>query len=127
MPLIKLIENKIIKIINEWIPSKPLKPSIRFDPLIINRKHKPTNTNENISITKRLSKNSRPVLWIYKLLDIIKIIKKAHIIINLNLGGIFNFKSSIKPKRKKKVQKDKYSKIKTFLKKYKYKKTTIGV
>ena len=41
---------------------------------------------------------------------------------SLNLGLIFIFKSSTRPKRKNNVQNDKYSGKKIFLKKYKYKK-----
>ncbi len=43
---IKFIIVKVTKIIKEWIPSKPLKPSIRLEPLIINKKHKQININE---------------------------------------------------------------------------------
>ncbi len=46
-PLIKLTKNKLIRIINEWNPKRPLYPSIKFAPLIINRKHKEIKSNEN--------------------------------------------------------------------------------
>jgi hypothetical protein len=51
--LIKLIVNKITKIIKAWILNKPLNPSIRFEPLTINKKHKIIKIREKISIVKR--------------------------------------------------------------------------
>ena len=44
--------------------NKPLNPSIRLEPLIINKKHKQINIKAKISIAIRLSKNSKPVLFI---------------------------------------------------------------
>ena len=46
----KVVKDKIPKIIKECILSKPLKPSIKLDPLIINKKHKQTKNNAKISI-----------------------------------------------------------------------------
>ena len=41
--LFKFIDNKIKFIIIKWIANKPLKPSIKFAPLIMNKKHNKTN------------------------------------------------------------------------------------
>ena len=92
------------------MPSSPLNPSIRFAPLIINKKHKQIKNNAKMSISNKLFKNNKPDLSIQVLLYITKIIKRVPIIISLNFGAIFTFKSSIKPKRKNNVQKDIYSK-----------------
>ncbi len=51
--LIKLIVNKTTKIIKAWMLNKPLNPSIRFEPLTINKKHKIIKIREKISIVKR--------------------------------------------------------------------------
>tara|TARA_B100000686_G_C16458192_1_gene795695 strand:- start:71 stop:247 length:177 start_codon:yes stop_codon:yes gene_type:complete len=56
--------NNITNIINAWMPNRPLKPSMKLDPLIINKKHIQIKINENMSISKRLFKNSRPVFSI---------------------------------------------------------------
>ena len=61
-PLCVLIINKTVIIINEWILNNQLKPSIRFDPFIINKKHKLIKIIEKISIVSNRFKNSRPVL-----------------------------------------------------------------
>ena len=61
-PLCMLIINKTVIIINEWMLNNPLKPSIRFDPFIINKKHKLIKIIEKISIVNNLFKNSKPVL-----------------------------------------------------------------
>ena len=64
LPLAKLTNNKTVKMIKEWIPNKPLKPSIRLDPLIINKKHKHIKNKAKISIARRLFKNAKPVFSI---------------------------------------------------------------
>ena len=50
---IKLIKDNIMNIINECMPNNPLKPSIRLDPFIINKKHKQIKINEKISICNK--------------------------------------------------------------------------
>ena len=40
--------------------NKPLKPSIRLEPLIINKKHKLINISEKISISNKWFKNCNP-------------------------------------------------------------------
>ena len=44
--LFKLIINNTELIIIKFIDNNPLKPSIKFAPFIINRKHKRTNTEQ---------------------------------------------------------------------------------
>ena len=53
-----------MKIIKVWIPNKPLKPSIRLEPFITNKKHKQTKNNEKISIANRLFKKFNPLFSI---------------------------------------------------------------
>ena len=48
--------------------SRPLNPSIRFDPLIINKKHKQTKKSAKISSLIRWSRNSNEILSILNLL-----------------------------------------------------------
>ena len=108
------------------MPNKPLNPSIRFDPLIINKKHKQTKNSAKISISRRLFKNSNPDFVIYSSLIITSTNKDAIIIISLNFGLIFILKSSNKPSKKNNVQNEMYSKQKMFLAKNKYKKTKIN-
>ena len=106
----RFIKNKIVKIIREWIANKPLKPSIRLDPLIINKKHKQINISAKISIATRLSKNSNPVLFIWIWCDVTSINKIIIIVINLNFGAMLIFKSSARPRTKKDKENDMYSK-----------------
>ena len=122
----KLIKNKVVKIINEWIHKRPLNPSIKFEPLTINKKHKQININAKMSIAIKLSKKSNPVFLIWVSLNKTNTIRNKVIIINLSFGAIFTFKSSAKPKIKKNVQNKIYSRDKKFLAKYKYKKTKIN-
>ena len=42
------------------MPSSPLNPSIRFAPLIINKKHKQIKNNAKMSISNKLFKNDKP-------------------------------------------------------------------
>ena len=92
------------------MPSKPLNPSIRLQPLIINKKHKVTKNSAKISIFIRFSKYSKSIVSILNLLNIIKVIKKPIMISNLNFGLICTLRSSKKPKIKNKVQNDTYPK-----------------
>ena len=55
--LSKFIIIKIILIIIKWMDKRPLKPSIRLDPLIINKKHNKTKTvMNNLELFKILNK-----------------------------------------------------------------------
>ena len=49
-------------IINKFIPSKPLKPSIKFDPLIINKKQSKIKIDKKYSFFKKLFKNIKSTL-----------------------------------------------------------------
>ena len=99
----------MLRIIKEWILSRPLKPSIRFDPLIINKKHKHIKNSAKISISKRLFKNANPVFLIYNSLCIINTIKIETMVRSLNFGLMVISKSSNNPRKKNNVQKVKYS------------------
>ena len=79
------------------IVNRPLKPSIKLAPLITNKKHNRTNTEESIWLDINENKNGISILKIF--IGKIKIIKKSKstIIINLLEGFISIFKSSIKP------------------------------
>ena len=50
---LKAIKNKTNNIIKVCIPNKPLNPSIRLEPFIINKKHKQIKNSAKISIFKR--------------------------------------------------------------------------
>ena len=51
------INSKIELIIIKFIVKSPLKPSIKFDPLIINKKHKSTKNDEkNLFSNKKFKK-----------------------------------------------------------------------
>ena len=63
-PKIKLIKNNVVRIIIEWMLNSPLKPSIKLEPFIINKKHKETKNNAKISISKSSFKKSIPVFSI---------------------------------------------------------------
>ena len=97
------------KIIKECKPNRPLNPSIRFDPLIINKKHKDIKIRAKTSICKRRFKKAIPVNSIYNPFDVTKIIKNPPIISNLNFGSKFILKSSINPNKKNNEQKEIYS------------------
>ena len=58
------------------MPSKPLNPSIRLDPFIINNIHKQTKNNANISIFMRWPKYSTEILSIAKSLNNMRGINK---------------------------------------------------
>ena len=82
-----------------FITSKPLKPSIKFAPLIIKRKHKRTKNDEKILLSIRVFKKG---ISIFKILigkkNMVPNNKKI-IICNLIEGLILIFKSSRKPTR----------------------------
>ena len=60
----KFIIYKIIKMIKECIDNRPLKPSIKLEPLIINKKHKEIKNSAKMSISKSSFKNFKPVFSI---------------------------------------------------------------
>ena len=62
--LFRFINNKIELIIIKLIVRRPLKPSIKFDPLIINKKHKSTKTVEKILLSSHEFKKIRSIYLI---------------------------------------------------------------
>ena len=56
--------HKIPRIITECMPNKPLNPSIKLDPLIINKKQRQRKNDANMSIFISLSKYSNEILSI---------------------------------------------------------------
>ena len=99
--LIKLINKKIELIKTKWIPKRPLNPSTKLAPFIINKKHNKTKQTWKILFSNQKSKKSNPDLFIW----IEKILIQSSKIINIKnkrmLGLIFIFKSSKKPKKNK--------------------------
>ncbi len=87
-------------IIIKFIASRPLKPSIRLDPFITNKKHNNTKIEENKWFDIKGSKNGISMLKIF--MGKIYVNKKIKKIINNNrvIGLTFIFKSSKKPIRK---------------------------
>jgi hypothetical protein len=63
-PLEMFIKSKIKLIVTKLIVRSPLNPSIKFAPLIINRKHNKTKMDENKLICKKFNKNGISILEI---------------------------------------------------------------
>ena len=87
----------IIFIIIKLIDNKPLKPSIKLAPLIINKKHNNTNIEENIWLVIKEVKNGISIFKIFMGNMYIKVNRMNIIIINLLNGFMLIFKSSKKP------------------------------
>ena len=81
--LFKFTYNKTEFIINKWMAKSPLKPSIRFAPFTINKKHKSTKIVEKILLSNHELKKIRSIFLTSIDNRFIKIIKD--IIININL------------------------------------------
>ena len=79
----KLIKNKFEIIINECNPNSPLYPSIKFAPLIINKKHNNTKKDEKILLCKKFDKKDMSIFKIFIGKKWIE--KERKIIINNNL------------------------------------------
>ena len=96
---VKFIKRKIEFIIKKCIPKSPLKPSIKLDPLITNKKQSKTKQIWKILFSNHKFKNTNPDLgiWIEKIL--IQIAKRHSIRIKRIFGLIFIFKSSKKPNK----------------------------
>tara|TARA_B100001093_G_C26631904_1_gene929256 strand:+ start:478 stop:828 length:351 start_codon:yes stop_codon:yes gene_type:complete len=58
----RLIDSKMKLIINICIPSKPLKPSIKFAPLIINKKHRRIKIKLKSLLDNHIFRNSKSTL-----------------------------------------------------------------
>ena len=99
--LLRLKNNKTEFIIIKFIVKRPLKPSIKFAPFIINKKHKRTKIFENILFSNHVFKKMRSTLSICMDKILISVIKKIIIKNNLMLGLILIFKSSKYPTKNK--------------------------
>ena len=78
-----LIYNRTEFIISELMAKSPLKPSIRFAPFTINKKHKSTKIEEKILLSNQLLKKIKSTFLISIENIFMKIIKNT--IININL------------------------------------------
>ena len=92
--LFKFINNKTELIIIKLIVKRPLKPSIKFAPLTINKKHKSIKIVEKILFSNHEFKKIRSIYLISMGKKIIKIIKNTIININLIFGLTFILMSS---------------------------------
>ena len=80
---------------------RPLNPSIRFDPLIIKRKHKRTKRIENNSIDKIFCKKFNSIHSIFIENIFIKMNKTTAIVASLVLGVNLSLMSSKNPIKKR--------------------------
>ena len=90
----KFINNKTELIIIKFIDKRPLKPSIKFAPFTMNKKHKRIKKVEKILFSSQEFKKIKSILLISIGKKIIKTTKKIIININLLFGLIFIFISS---------------------------------
>ena len=92
--LFKFKNNKTELIIIKLIVKRPLKPSIKFAPFTINKKHKSTKIIEKILLSNQEFKKIKSIFVISIDKKFIKMIKKTIINNNLIVGLIFIFISS---------------------------------
>ena len=92
--LFRFINSKTELIIIKLIAKRPLKPSIKFAPFTINKKHKSVKIVEKILLSNHEFKKIRSIYWISIGKKIIKISKKIIININLMFGLTFILISS---------------------------------
>ena len=95
----KLIANKILVIIKKWIDKRPLNPSIKFDPFIINKKHNNIKQVWKNLFSNHKFKKSKPDLFISIEKSSMLNNRIINIITNLIFEFILNLKSSTKPKK----------------------------
>ena len=93
----------------KFIARSPLNPSIKFAPLITNKKHNKTNIDEKILLFRNIIRKGISILEILIEKRQIKKNKKAIIKVNLLDGVILIFKSSKKPIKNIELQIKKYS------------------
>ena len=86
-------------IIKKWIAKRPLYPSIKFAPFIMNKKHNNTKHVWNILFSSHVSRNCSPdfVIGIEKIF--IQTVRVTNIKISRTFGLIFILISSKKPKK----------------------------
>ena len=92
--LSKFINSKTELIIIKLIVKRPLKPSIKFAPFIIKRKHKSINIIEKIWFSNHESKKIKSMYLISTRRIVIKTNKNIVINVNLRFGLIFVLISS---------------------------------
>ena len=63
---LRFITKRIVFIIKTCIPNKPLKPSIKFAPLIMNKKHNNKNIFKKKKLSNKLFKNIKSTLSRFK-------------------------------------------------------------
>ena len=97
----KLIANKILVIIKKWIDKRPLNPSIKFYPFIINKKHNNIKQVWKNLFSNHKFKKSKPDLFIYIEKNSMLNNRIISITTNLIFEFILNLKSSTKPKKNK--------------------------
>ena len=97
--LTRLIIKKIELISKKWIAKRPLNPSIKLEPFIINKKHNKTKQVWNILFSSQKSKNSKPDLVILISKMLIQVNSMTNIKNKRIFGLIFILKSSKKPKK----------------------------
>lgn len=95
--LFRLMYTKTKLIIMRLITSKPLKPSIKFAPLTMNKKQRRTNKTENISLFVKEVKKGISIFVILIGKKIIMQLKKKIINNSLLKGLILNLRSSRNP------------------------------
>ena len=98
--LILTKKNKTDDIMIMWIDNKPLKPSIKFAPLITNKKHNNTNIDENIWLDIKGIKKGISILKIFTGKKYINKKRRSVIIDKRSNGLMFVLKSSKKPTKK---------------------------
>ena len=87
-------------IIIKFIVNKPLKPSIKLAPLIINKKHNNTNIEENIWLCIKEDKIGISIFKIFIGKKNIAMKSRSIIAINLFNGFILILRSSKNPNKK---------------------------
>ena len=109
IPSAKFIYAKIELIIIKLIARSPLNPSIKFAPLITNKKHNRTNKDEKKLLFNNVLKKGISTFKISIGAKRIQINKKIIIKISLLNGLIFIFRSSKNPIKNIRLQINKYS------------------
>ena len=107
--MLKFTNNKTEFIIIKLIVKRPLKPSIKFAPFIMNRKHRSIKKIEKTLFSSQEFKKIRSIFIISIGKKIMKMIRKIIIRTNLKLGLILVLISSKYPIINKLLHINKYS------------------
>ena len=106
---LRFIYSKIELIIIKCIVKSPLKPSIRFAPFIINKKHKTIKKIEKILFSNQRLRNSKSTFSILIEKILMNITRETAINKSLRLGLILIFISSMYPIKNKLIPVKKYT------------------